>query len=579
MLRFISFLLLFLCIPVLAVGNEFINLLTQAEQRVRISPNQARELLLPLASTTQFSQQSNATLVRYYYLRAKLAKDLSLNDESLEFALTGLSLAANRPEFKKQALRLTLIVLHFQLQTQAYSQAKELIDHSMSTLSYDEDKSEHAALLLFKAKIYQQENQSDLALLSYKAAYQLALQSDDEALKQLIALNLAGRLLILNDIVSAEALLEKSNQYYEKNQYSVENLVVQIKLAQLASSKGDGGEALRILLNARPLSVVVDSGLYRLIIELSIAELQLQSRQIIAVGSTLQTLQELQKHIRRADDKDRLLLIKARYRLATDDFSGLNELLADDNSLVISDDKKSNATTLELLKIKANGLAADGQFKQAYQILSENRQHLVTENRRRNFDNLQHQKLLFDLAFLQQKNRDLNWSTVLQQTEIDRHAQALSQLNLKLLFVGCIAGLALVLIILLYRNRQQFYKLTYQDQLTGLYNRRYLFLVFNKLQRKFVSKKQPLTALMLDLDHFKRVNDEFGHGVGDEVLVNFALCCKRVLPDDSVIIRLGGEEVLVLLPDKHYGDGFKMAETLRLALEKMCVTTPVVQYF
>ncbi len=162
----------------------------------------------------------------------------------------------------------------------------------------------------------------------------------------------------------------------------------------------------------------------------------------------------------------------------------------------------------------------------------------------------------------------------MQQTEIDRHAQALSQLNMKLLFVGCVTGLALVLIIFLYRNRQQFYKLTYQDQLTGLYNRRYLFLVFNKLQRKFFLKKQPLTALMLDLDHFKRVNDEYGHGIGDEVLVNFALCCKRILPDNSVIIRLGGEEVLALLPDKNYVDGFKMAETLRIALEKMVVTTP-----
>ena len=341
MLRFISFLLLLLCMPVLAVGNEFINLLTQAEQRVQASPNQARQLLLPLANTAQFSQQSNATLLRYYYLRAKLAKDLSLNDESLEFALTGLSLAGNSQEFQKQALNLTLIVLHFYLQTQAYSQAKELIDNSLLSISYDDNKSEHAALLLFKAKIYQQENQSDLALLSYKAAYQVALQSDDESLQQQIAINLAGRLLILNDIVSAEALLEKSNQFYKKNQYSIENLVVKIKLAQLASSKGDDGEALRILLNARPLAVVVDSGLYRLVIELRIAELQLQSRQIIAVGTTLQTLQELQIHIRRTDDKERLLLIKARYSLATDDYSGLNTLLADDNSLVISDDKNS----------------------------------------------------------------------------------------------------------------------------------------------------------------------------------------------------------------------------------------------
>ncbi len=66
--------------------------------------------------------------------------------------------------------------------------------------------------------------------------------------------------------------------------------------------------------------------------------------------------------------------------------------------------------TIELLQIKARGLAADGQFKQAYQMLIENRQHFVVENRRRNSDNLQHQKLLFDLALLQQKNRDLSCS-------------------------------------------------------------------------------------------------------------------------------------------------------------------------
>lgn len=87
------------------------------------------------------------------------------------------------------------------------------------------------------------------------------------------------------------------------------------------------------------------------------------------------------------------------------------------------------------------------------------------------------------------------------------------------------------------------------DELTQLPNRRHAGELFAHMTRHAERKGSPLTVCMLDLDHFKRINDSFGHSAGDAVLVRFAETASASLRDSDVIARWGGEEFLVLLPD------------------------------
>lgn len=89
-----------------------------------------------------------------------------------------------------------------------------------------------------------------------------------------------------------------------------------------------------------------------------------------------------------------------------------------------------------------------------------------------------------------------------------------------------------------------------RDELTGLVNRRHMLEIVTQHQKRLTrSGHHRFCLAILDLDHFKRINDTYGHGVGDEVLKNFAVVANSVLRETDVLARWGGEEFLVLLND------------------------------
>jgi len=89
-----------------------------------------------------------------------------------------------------------------------------------------------------------------------------------------------------------------------------------------------------------------------------------------------------------------------------------------------------------------------------------------------------------------------------------------------------------------------------RDELTGLFNRRHMMEVLTQHQKRLIrSGHHRFCLALLDIDHFKRINDTHGHGVGDEVLREFAATLQRALRDTDVLARWGGEEFLLLIND------------------------------
>ncbi|WP_158598492.1 sensor domain-containing diguanylate cyclase [Notoacmeibacter ruber] len=120
-------------------------------------------------------------------------------------------------------------------------------------------------------------------------------------------------------------------------------------------------------------------------------------------------------------------------------------------------------------------------------------------------------------------------------------------------------------------------KLSITDELTGAYNRRHAFYEAGLYMERSDREASPFSVALLDIDHFKYVNDTYGHAVGDEVLKTFTQRGHRFLAtsnmDSAIFARIGGEEFLILAPGHNLASAAKMAETFRQRLAGTPVET------
>jgi diguanylate cyclase (GGDEF)-like protein len=111
-------------------------------------------------------------------------------------------------------------------------------------------------------------------------------------------------------------------------------------------------------------------------------------------------------------------------------------------------------------------------------------------------------------------------------------------------------------------------RLSVTDLLTGLYNRRYLLDAFEKEILRTDRNGRPFCVMMIDVDHFKQLNDTYGHLAGDKVLAGVGKAITAATRDVDVSSRYAGEEFLVLLPECDLEQGMMAAERIRTALAK-----------
>lgn len=127
--------------------------------------------------------------------------------------------------------------------------------------------------------------------------------------------------------------------------------------------------------------------------------------------------------------------------------------------------------------------------------------------------------------------------------------------------------------LLLYRELEkknlELAKMIITDSLTGLYNHQYIYQQVKNEIKKAERYNRPFSVIMLDIDDFKKVNDTYGHQVGDGVLVKIAEGLRESVRDVDMAGRYGGEEFLIVLPETSLDNAYLLAERIRQKIEKL----------
>ena len=131
---------------------------------------------------------------------------------------------------------------------------------------------------------------------------------------------------------------------------------------------------------------------------------------------------------------------------------------------------------------------------------------------------------------------------------------------------------------------QEVQNLALTDPLTGLHNRRSIFELGRVEFMRAERMKRPFSCMMLDLDHFKQINDNYGHHVGDEILQEFSNRCRSAVREVDLVGRYGGEELIIIMPETDLTEALPVAERLRISIceqpvsisgQELCITVSI----
>lgn len=208
-----------------------------------------------------------------------------------------------------------------------------------------------------------------------------------------------------------------------------------------------------------------------------------------------------------------------------------------------------------------------GQFKDAYQL--QNERLLLTKVALSN----EHTRSISEVRLaLEAKQADVH--NKLLENKHSLQAMALKEASAKqqrqrnyLISIAIIALLFAWLLIKLVQGQHRLHRVSSIDMLTGIANRRSLMRQGLQLFNRAKIKQEDLSILMINVDHFKKVNDKFGHGVGDKVLQCIAALGEPLVRKIDVFGRFGGEEFIVFLPKTSLTQALILAERFRTSIE------------
>lgn len=549
--------------------SEFSALLSRAEQLKDSDPKAA--LMLLDAHKNDVNKQPITNQVNYLRIQSSAYSDQALYSLSEAAAEKGLNLTKqmNNPSifiaelaYTKGYSRENLGDLHSALQfyQNGLDVARSMNNQEMTTRGLI-----NIGAIFYLSKDYKQ------SLITLNQALQLANELADEALLGDIKSELGILYGYLREQNHANDYLQQSYQHFKKagkHTYAL-NSLHNIAINHANIQRYEQAVSVYRLLESEiqpNTSNEFIATLYRdfawALMNQKVADIENAYRYILLAGEYVKEVEQHFVKLQYFVDKAYVLEKMARFQEALVSLEQAEILLErKDNDLYV-------ASALDILYLKAQLHYALGQFSQAFEMQTQYFTKFLTYQQARETTEIDELRLQFESEAAQRHNDILEKKQRVQSLQLQ---QMKLEANSRQLLVAVLAICTLVLAWFLFRvikGQRNLIHVTRTDSLTGVANRRRLLQLGNAYFLTAQEQQQAFSVYMIDIDFFKKINDQFGHSVGDKALKEIAALGQSLMRTSDVFGRCGGEEFIALLPNTDHREAIEVAQRLRENIER-----------
>jgi len=400
-----------------------------------------------------------------------------------------------------------------------------------------------ACLRISLGTLQYRQDRADLAVVNLMHAYQTGALHERLVQRMIAASALSKVMRDMGDFTQALALNAEVIDWNISQDASLSLSVTRFLRGSILKEMRDFQPAIEEFTKARQLSVDLDDTQGIAFADMDLCEVRIELGQLAEARQRCENALRLFTIARSNDVVKRTRAGLAHIDLeeghTAQSLKTLNEILQNGAA------DMSPRDLAPLFKLRARANAALGNFRESYDDIDEALRRALAAEESRRIKQAATLSARFETDRQLERNAELNRELV--------NAQARQREQKRWTAISLAIG-AIVIIVLaiqlnaIRRQRRQLALLANTDGLTGLPNRRHTYELSLAEMVRTTDAKVPLTVAVIDLDHFKSINDRLGHAAGDKVLKDFAVVCRESMRDSDIFGRWGGEEFLWVMP-------------------------------
>jgi len=425
----------------------------------------------------------------------------------------------------------------------------------------------------YMAYAYSNEHNDSDALKYYHQAYLLFEQLGDELNMAYLKAEMSNSYSLLFDDNKAIELAQEASEYFKAHQYYFDELFAQNILAKIYHRKKDYLHAEASYLRVIELTKEANQGRYIYLAYLGLADTYHHSQQNEKAAVFWNKYVEHQPNYENPLARTSAIILQTKLALVDEDIATAIEALTELEAL-ITPLKMQNALSwyVQLFDLQAQLAVLQQDFHSAY-FKQKKARALQKDYYKSERETVRSKlKIMFDTDQAILKNKLLEQEKALNKAALEAAAQKQKLQNIIIIVISLFL---LILSYFIYRqilNSKALNKIANTDSLTELANRRYTFIYAEKMLLQATKTQQKFAMVVFDVDHFKQVNDNYGHGGGDIALKELSSTANKYVRNHDILGRIGGEEFLLILPEASATQAYEIAERIRQAIEENKMT-------